>query len=104
MRKTVVGFFTFWYEMTSLKTSLAAGVMALVAWLFAAVGLRRSYSERQPVWLLLVPILYFNLLLAPLLALGRYSVPILPCLLVLAAYGLDTLWTKFSGRAAPRGA
>jgi 4-amino-4-deoxy-L-arabinose transferase-like glycosyltransferase len=100
VRKTVVGLFTFWYEMTNLRTSLAAGAMALVSWLFAAVGLWRSRTERQPVWLLLVPILYFNLFLAPLLALGRYSVPILPCLMVLTAFGLDTLWTKLSARRA----
>jgi 4-amino-4-deoxy-L-arabinose transferase-like glycosyltransferase len=100
VRKTLVGLFTFWYEMTNLKTSLATGAMALVSWLFAAVGLWRSRSERQPVWLLLVPILYFNLLLAPLLALGRYSVPIVPCLMVLAAFGLDTLWNKFGAQRA----
>ncbi|HYQ44912.1 MAG TPA: glycosyltransferase family 39 protein [Polyangiaceae bacterium] len=102
VRKTVVGLFTFWYEMTSLKNSLAAGAMALIAWLFAAVGLWRSKTERQPAWILLVPILYFNLILAPLLALGRYSVPIVPCLIVLAAFGVDTLWDKYLGRAAAR--
>ena len=32
-----------------------------------------------------------NLLLAALLALGRYSVPIMPALLVAAAYGVDAL-------------
>jgi 4-amino-4-deoxy-L-arabinose transferase-like glycosyltransferase len=100
VRKTVIGLFTFWYEMTSLKTSLATGAMSLVAWLFAAVGLWRSRTERQPAWLLLVPILYFNLLLAPLLALGRYSVPIVPCLIVLSAFGLDTLLTKFGRKTA----
>jgi hypothetical protein len=99
-RKTLVGLFTFWYEMTSLKTSLAAGSMALVAWVFAIIGLWRSKTERQPAWLLLVPILYFNLFLAPLLALGRYSVPILPCLIVLAAFGLDTVWLRLSGKPA----
>jgi 4-amino-4-deoxy-L-arabinose transferase-like glycosyltransferase len=102
VRKTVVGLFTFWYEMTSLKTSLAAGAMALVGWLFAGVGLWRSRTEKQPAWLLLLPIVYFNLFLAPLLALGRYSVPIVPCLMVLAAFGLDTLWQKATGNAAAR--
>ncbi len=99
IRKTVVGLFTFWYEMTNLKTSVAAAAMALSAWLLAAIGLRRSRVERQPAWLLLAPIFYFNLLLAALLALGRYSVPIVPCLVVLAAFGLDTLCTRFSARA-----
>lgn len=94
IRKTAVGVFSFWYEMTSLPNSLVAGVMALVAWLLAFVGLPRARSERKQVWLLLAPILYFNLLLAPLLALGRYSVPVLPCLSILAAFGIETLWQK----------
>lgn len=96
VRKTAVGVFSFWYEMTSLPNSLAAGVMALVAWLLAFVGLPRARSERKQAWLLLAAILYFNLLLAPLLALGRYSVPVLPCLTVLAAFGIETLWLKRS--------
>jgi hypothetical protein len=91
LRKSVVGLFTFWYEMTSLKTSLAAGVMALGAWVLAAFGLRRARREGQRAWLVLAPILYLNLLLAVLLSLGRYSVPVLPCLMVLAAFGADTL-------------
>jgi 4-amino-4-deoxy-L-arabinose transferase-like glycosyltransferase len=91
VRKSILGVFTFWYEMTSLKTSLAAGGMALGAWVLAIIGLRRSRREGQRAWTLLAPILFLNLLLAVLLALGRYSVPILPCLMVLAAFGADTL-------------
>jgi 4-amino-4-deoxy-L-arabinose transferase-like glycosyltransferase len=91
VRKFAVGMFAFWYEMTSLKTSLAAGVMALVAWVFALIGLPRARREGRPVWLLLAPVLYLNVLLAALLALGRYSVPVLPCLLVVSGYGIDTL-------------
>jgi 4-amino-4-deoxy-L-arabinose transferase-like glycosyltransferase len=91
VRKFFVGLFTFWYEMTSLATSLVAGGSALVAWLFALLGLRRARREGKPIWLLLLPILYLNLLLAVLLALGRYSAPVTPCLVLLAAYGLDGL-------------
>jgi len=103
LRKTAVGMATFWYQMTSLKTSLAAGGTALVAWIFALIGLRRSWVERQPVWLLLAPILYLNFFLAALLALGRYSVPVLPCLVVLAAFGLETLTRKQSNRRSDPG-
>jgi 4-amino-4-deoxy-L-arabinose transferase-like glycosyltransferase len=90
-RKFVVGVFAFWYEMTSLRTSLAAAAMALVAWALALVGLARARREGRPVWLLLAPALYLNVLLAALLALGRYSVPVLPCLLVVSGYGIDAL-------------
>jgi 4-amino-4-deoxy-L-arabinose transferase-like glycosyltransferase len=94
VKKSFFGIFTFWYQMTSLPNSLAAGGMALVAWAFAAVGLRRSWKERQPAWLVLAPILYLNFFLAALLSLGRYSVPVMPCLVVLAAFGLYTVWQR----------
>jgi 4-amino-4-deoxy-L-arabinose transferase-like glycosyltransferase len=94
VRRFFVGIFTFWYEMTSLPNSLLAGGLALVAWVFALFGLRRAHAEKKPAWLLLLPVLYFNLLLAALLALGRYSVPILPELLILAAFGLEALLPK----------
>lgn len=101
LRKTFVGVFTFWYQMTSLGNSLAAGAMAALAWAFAVLGLRRSARERRPAWLVLAPIVYLNLLLAVLLSLGRYSVPVLPCLLVLAAAGLDTLLPRRLEPASP---
>jgi 4-amino-4-deoxy-L-arabinose transferase-like glycosyltransferase len=100
IKKSIVGIFTFWYQMTSLKNSLAAGGMALVAWVFAGIGLWRSRTERQPVWLVLAPIVYLNLFLAALLSLGRYSVPVMPCLITLAAFGLDTVLARFR-KAAP---
>ena len=102
MRKFTVGLFTFWYEMTNLPNSLLAGALALAAWALAIVGLVRSARERRPAWLLLLPIIYLNLFLAALLALGRYSVPILPPLLILAAFGVDTLINRFGPRAAAR--
>jgi 4-amino-4-deoxy-L-arabinose transferase-like glycosyltransferase len=101
--KFFVGLFTFWYEMTSWKNSFIAGVLALIAWIFAVVGTRRAWREGRPAWLLLLPVLYLNLLLAALLALGRYSAPILPALLVVAAFGVDTLLSNWKAhRSAAR--
>jgi len=93
--KALTGIFTFWYEMTSLKTSLVAGGLALISWLLTFVGVPRALREGREQWLLLTPVLYLNAFLALLLALGRYSVPVLPCLMVTAAFGLDTLATRF---------
>jgi hypothetical protein len=95
VRKFVTGLFTFWYEMTSLTNSIVAGVLAVGAWILAIVGLRRSKKEGQPAWILILPAVYLNLALAALLALGRYSVPILPPLLVVSAFGVDTLMARF---------
>jgi 4-amino-4-deoxy-L-arabinose transferase-like glycosyltransferase len=95
LRKFGVGLFTFWYEMTNLKNSLLAGGLALAAWLLAFVGLPRAWREARPFWLFLLPVLYLNVALAALLALGRYSVPILPALLILTAFGVDTLLVRY---------
>ena len=70
VRRFVVGLATFWYQMTSLPTSLVAGGLALLAWVFAGVGLRRAYVEKRQAWIVLLPVLYLNLLLALLLAPG----------------------------------
>ena len=94
VRKSVVGLFTFWYQMTSLRNSLLTGLLALGAWILALVGVRQAWREGQPIWLFLLPGLHLNLLLAVLLALGRYSVPILPALLVASAYGIDVLLSR----------
>jgi len=51
-RKVVVGLFTFWYEMTSLKNSLIPASLAIIGWAFAFVGLRRAHREGRPSWLI----------------------------------------------------
>jgi hypothetical protein len=94
VKKTVIGLFTFWYQMTSLKNSLVAGVTALGAWILAIIGWLRARREGRKVWPMLLPAIYLNVLLALLLALGRYSAPVIPGLLVVAGYGADTLLSR----------
>src|SRR5262249_58203161 len=94
VRKVLVGLFTFWYEMTSLANSLIPGSLALIGWALAIVGLRRANREGRPSWLIWLPIVVMNVIVALLIPLGRYSVPILPCLMILAAFGVDTLLNR----------
>jgi Co/Zn/Cd efflux system component len=97
VKKFSTGIFTFWYQMTSKTNSIIAGVPAALAWLFAIAGWRRARAENRPAWIIFLPILYLNILLAALLALGRYSVPILPTLIVMSAFGIETLWPQTVG-------
>lgn len=90
-RKCLVGLFTFWYEMTSLRNSLIPAVLAVAGWALALVGWKRARAEDRPSWLLFLPVLSVNVFVAALIPLGRYSVPILPSLWILAAFGADTL-------------
>jgi 4-amino-4-deoxy-L-arabinose transferase-like glycosyltransferase len=98
VRKVFVGLFTFWYEMTTLKNSLVPAALAVIGWALAVVGLRRAHREGRPSWLIWLPILVMNVFVALLIPLGRYSVPILPCLMILAAFGVDTLLSPSRGR------
>jgi 4-amino-4-deoxy-L-arabinose transferase-like glycosyltransferase len=100
VRKCVVGLFTFWYQMTTLKNSMVPGLLALGGWLLALYGLRRARDEARPSWLIFLPILVTNAFVAALIPLGRYSVPILPCLAVAAAFGVDTLLARRGARPA----
>jgi len=93
-RKVFVGLFTFWYEMTSLKNSLVPATLAIAGWALAIVGLKRAQREGRPSWLIWLPIVVMNVFVATLIPLGRYSVPILPCLMILAAFGVDTLLSR----------
>jgi 4-amino-4-deoxy-L-arabinose transferase-like glycosyltransferase len=100
LRKFAVGLFTFWYEMTGLANSLLVGMLALLSWAFASIGWSRARREGRPAWMLVLPALYLNIFLAALLALGRYSAPVLPGLLVVAAYGVDTLLSRRAAASA----
>jgi 4-amino-4-deoxy-L-arabinose transferase-like glycosyltransferase len=94
VRKIFVGLFTFWYQMTNLTNSLIAGSLAVLGWALAFVGLKRAHAEGRPSWLIWLPIIVMNVFVATLIPLGRYSVPILPCLMILAAFGVDTLLSR----------
>jgi hypothetical protein len=100
VRKAFIGFFAFWYELTSRANSLFVGSMALGAWALALVGWQRARREGRVMWPLFQPILTVNLLYALLLALGRYSAPMIPTLMVLAAWGIESLLDR-TWRNAP---
>jgi hypothetical protein len=94
VRKVVVGLFTFWYEMTSLRNSLVPFTLAIGNWVLAIIGMRRAHREGRPFFVMLLPILALNVFVALLVPLGRYSVPILPTLAILAGFGADTLLAR----------
>lgn len=99
-RKIFVGLFTFWYQMTSLRNSLVPGSLAIIGWSLAIVGLRRAHQEGRLSWPIWLPILVMNVFVASLIPLGRYSVPILPCLMILSAFGSETLFKRWSARTS----
>jgi 4-amino-4-deoxy-L-arabinose transferase-like glycosyltransferase len=93
-RKFFIGLFMFWYVVTTRMNSVLVGGLALAGWVFALIGWRQARQERRNIWLLFLPILCMNLTYAAMLALGRYSAPCIPALMILAAWGVETLLAR----------
>jgi len=83
--------FTFWYLVETPGKSILVGLFAFVGLGLAAVGWRRAAAEGIDVTPIIATVLYFWILYAVLLAVARYSMPLLPSLLVLSAYGLGAV-------------
>jgi 4-amino-4-deoxy-L-arabinose transferase-like glycosyltransferase len=91
LKKCFIAFFMFWYVVTSKLNSLLVGGLALAGWTLAFVGMYRARGKGYQFWLLILPIVSLNLIYAAILALGRYSTPCIPSLMVLAAFGVNSL-------------
>jgi 4-amino-4-deoxy-L-arabinose transferase-like glycosyltransferase len=101
IRKMIIGTFTFWYVLTTRLNSLLVGSLALLAWVFALFGWRQARKQGLVLWPLLQPIISLNLLYAFMLALGRYSAPTIPTLMVLASWGFVCLIERATNRQRP---
>jgi 4-amino-4-deoxy-L-arabinose transferase-like glycosyltransferase len=91
LKKCFIGAFMFWYVVTTKVNSLLVGSLALAGWILAFVGMYRARGKGYQFWLLLLPIASMNLIYAAILALGRYSAPCIPSLMVLASFGVSSL-------------
>jgi 4-amino-4-deoxy-L-arabinose transferase-like glycosyltransferase len=91
LKKCFIAFFMFWYVVTSKANSLLVGGLALAGWILAFVSMYRARGKAYQFWLLILPIVSMNLIYAAVLALGRYSAPCIPSLMVLAAFGVNSL-------------
>lgn len=91
VKKFIIAWFMFWYVVTSLPNSLVMAAFALGGWALAAVGWWRTRGQGLQLWVLLLPILSLNFIYAAVLALGRYSAPAIPTLVVLSALGIHSL-------------
>jgi 4-amino-4-deoxy-L-arabinose transferase-like glycosyltransferase len=102
VKKFFIGTFMFWYVVTTKANSLLVGTLALGGWVFSLIGLGLAGGKGYRFGWLFLPILSLNFLYAAILALGRYSAPCIPTLMVLASFGAVSLYEKVFG--ARRGA
>jgi hypothetical protein len=89
--KVGVQLFTFWYIVETRAKSIFVGAVAALVLILAAAGVLRARREGHLVWPVVATILYFNVIYALFLAFARYSMPLFPTLVVLAAGGLTSL-------------
>ena len=67
----------------------------LTSWALAAAGFVLACVRRRAPWLLLVVVLYFNGIHAVVVSTFRYCVPVMPLVLIPAAYLLAEAWSAW---------
>ncbi len=110
VRKSVVQLATFWYLVVNRRQSMVVGAIALVILALSIVGASRAANHGARVWPVVAILVYLNLIYAGTLAMARYSMPLYPTLVVLAAGGFVALAAQHSSllkhrvrRPAPAG-
>jgi 4-amino-4-deoxy-L-arabinose transferase-like glycosyltransferase len=91
LRKFVIQLATFWYIVETRGRSLLVGAVALVFLVLAVLGVVQARRLGVVTWPVVSIIVYVNAFYAAILAFARYSMPLYPTLLILAAGGLDHL-------------
>jgi hypothetical protein len=97
VKKVGIQLVTFWYLVVDRKQSLIVGVSALALLAMVVLGTRVGLRKGVPVWPVLAIAIYLNLVYASTLAMARYSMPLYPTLMVLAAAGVFSLVPLLAG-------
>jgi len=91
-----VKIYRLWFSYIGVQPRVQTAVLLLQAPLLvcAGWGLCCALRRRKPVWPVILPVVYFHLLHAASTANARYSVPLMPHALILAAFALDRLLAR----------
>lgn len=95
LRKFLIQLATFWYVVDGRLKSIFTGAVALVVLALAAIGVLHARRQGTVTWPIVAVLVYLNLVYAATLAIGRYSMPLYPTLLVLASGGLAYVASRF---------
>jgi 4-amino-4-deoxy-L-arabinose transferase-like glycosyltransferase len=101
VRKAAIQTATFWYIVETKKKSLLVGAIALVTLGLCALGFLRARARGAVAWPVVTIVVYVNLIYAAILAFARYSMPLYPTLISLAAGGVAVLIEKLFPKLAP---
>jgi 4-amino-4-deoxy-L-arabinose transferase-like glycosyltransferase len=98
VQKFFVQLFMFWYVVETRTRALFVGSVALVTLVLCGFGLLHARRSGTMVWPVVMVLAYFNVIYAVFLAFARYSMPLFPTLVVLAAGGLMSLGERLPKR------
>ena len=102
VKKVVKNLFFFWYIAETPTKSKIIGALQLIVIVSALVGIYFSLRQGIEVNCILMIILYFLLIHAPLVAVGRYAVPIMPYMIIFASFGFVKMYAKLSQEVSSR--
>lgn len=94
IKKIFTGILAYWYLGGSQFKSVLIAIINLPMLLLACLGLFYSIKCKTNIIPLLLLILYFTLIHAVILAIARYSVPIMPYVIIFASFGIINLYEK----------
>ncbi len=93
IKKILTGCLQFWYLGESKVKSTGMAIIQFPLILFAIMGIYPVYKKRSkliiPVYSLII---FFTVIHAALLAISRYSIPVMPYVIILASFGITNLY------------
>ncbi|MBI2557284.1 MAG: hypothetical protein HYW13_07755 [Planctomycetes bacterium] len=95
MEKIRIGCLHFWYLGESKIKSMGMALLQFPVLILALLGFYLALKKRiKCIFPLYSVILYFTLVHAAILPISRYSIPIMPYIIMFASFGIITLYNK----------
>lgn len=85
---------TFWMRGDGWKKSMVYLSLSVFLISFFILGFLRLYKKSLFAYVVLIAAVYFNLIYAAILAIGRYSMPLYPPMLIIGTVGLVYLYQR----------
>lgn len=93
--RTIINFLTFWYLSESPIKSIFFLLLQIPLLVILIFSLKRLIYDFDFGWIIIFTIIYYSLLHAFIIGWGRYSVPLIPILVIVAVIWLEKVLTKY---------
>lgn len=93
--RVAINFLTFWYLSESPLKSLFFLLFQMPLFLIFIMSINKLINSYKFSWIIIITILYYSILHAFIIGWGRYSVPLIPILMVVVVMRFERILSKF---------